>query len=69
MVNARDGLNQTLDPAQARAMLDWLIDAGADEALSETPIDRFAVAAEPVAADEIGKLRYDARVWFARRCG
>ena len=43
-------MNQTLDQAQARAMLDWLIDAGADEALSESPIDRFAVAAEPVAA-------------------
>ena len=27
-------------------MLNWLIDAGADEALSETPVDRFAVAAE-----------------------
>ena len=50
MVNARDGLNQTLDPAQARAMIDWLIAAGADEALSESPIDRFAVAAEPVVA-------------------
>jgi DNA polymerase len=31
-------------------MLDWLIEAGADEALSETPIDRFAVAAAPPAA-------------------
>ena len=46
MVNARDGLNPTLDPAQARAMLNWLSEAGADEALSETPVDRFAVAAE-----------------------
>lgn len=36
-----------LDPEQARAMLRWLVDAGADEALADEPIDRFAVAAEP----------------------
>lgn len=30
-------------------MLQWLIDAGADEALSESPVDRFAVRAEPIA--------------------
>lgn len=30
-------------------MLDWLIEAGADEALSEMPVDRFAVAAAAVA--------------------
>jgi len=39
--------NPTLDAEQARALLDWLVEAGADEALSESPIDRFAVAAEP----------------------
>jgi DNA polymerase len=50
MVNAREGLNSTLDPAQARAMLDWLIEAGADEALAETPVDRFAIAAAPAPA-------------------
>lgn len=30
-------------------MLQWLIDAGADEALSESPVDRFAVRVEPIA--------------------
>ena len=35
-----------LDPEQARAMLKWLVDAGADEALADEPIDRFAVRAE-----------------------
>jgi uracil-DNA glycosylase len=40
-------LNQTLDPGQARAALKWLVEAGADEALADAPIDRFAVAAEP----------------------
>ncbi len=39
-----------LDPEQARAMLKWLVDAGADEALADEPIDRFAVAAEPADA-------------------
>jgi uracil-DNA glycosylase len=41
-------LNQTTDPSEARALLKWLVDAGADEALADAPIDRFAVAAEPV---------------------
>jgi uracil-DNA glycosylase family 4 len=40
------GLNP--QPHDARAMLKWLIDAGADEALAEAPIDRFAVAADAV---------------------
>ena len=39
-----------LDPEQARAMLKWLVDAGADEALADAPIDRFAVAAESIPA-------------------
>ncbi len=43
-------MNQTLDPAEARAALKWLVEAGADEALADAPIDRFAVAAEPVQA-------------------
>lgn len=34
-----------LDPTRARALLRWLADAGADEALAEKPIDRFAVTA------------------------
>jgi DNA polymerase len=41
-------LNQTVDPLEARQMLRWLVDAGADEALADAPIDRFAVAADPV---------------------
>jgi DNA polymerase len=47
MVNASATLNPTIDPAHARALLKWLVDAGADEALADEPIDRFAVAAEP----------------------
>lgn len=43
-------MNQTLDPTEARALLKWLVEAGADEALADAPIDRFAVAAEPVRA-------------------
>jgi uracil-DNA glycosylase family 4 len=44
-------LDSTIDPVQARALLRWLVDAGADEALCDAPVDRFAVAAEaPVAA-------------------
>ena len=39
-------MNQTVDPAEARQLLKWLVDAGADEALADQPIDRFAVAAE-----------------------
>jgi DNA polymerase len=46
-------LNQTLDPTEARALLRWLVDAGADEALADAPIDRFAVAAEPVRAEPV----------------
>ncbi len=40
-------MNQTVDPTEARALLKWLVDAGADEALAEAPIDRFAVTAVP----------------------
>jgi uracil-DNA glycosylase family 4 len=40
-------LNQVPDPTEARALLKWLVEAGADEALADAPIDRFAVAAEP----------------------
>ncbi len=34
-------------PADSRALLQWLVEAGADEAASETPIDRFAAPATP----------------------
>jgi len=39
-----------LEPNDARAMLKWLVEAGADEALCDEPVDRFAVAAAAVAA-------------------
>jgi uracil-DNA glycosylase len=39
-------LNPSLDSNEARALLKWLVEAGADEALSESAIDRTAVAAE-----------------------
>ena len=32
-------------PADSRALLQWLVDAGADEAISETPTDHFAAPA------------------------
>ena len=34
-----------LDPAFARAALDWLIECGADEAIAEAPVDRTALPA------------------------
>lgn len=46
-------MNHTLDPTDARAALKWLVEAGADEALADAPIDRFAVAAEPVRAEPV----------------
>jgi len=39
-----------IDPIEARAVLRWLIEAGADEALADAPIDRFAAAAQRPAA-------------------
>ena len=38
-----------MDPAllQARAALDWLIELGADEAILDAPLDRYALAAAP----------------------
>lgn len=35
------------DPAAAKALLAWLVDAGADEAIGETPVNRFELRAEP----------------------
>jgi DNA polymerase len=40
-------LNQVVDPTEARALLKGLVEAGADEALAEAPVDRFVVTAEP----------------------
>jgi DNA polymerase len=34
------------DPEAIRAMLDWLVAAGADEAVAEAPVDRYARARE-----------------------
>ena len=42
--------NPTINPDEARAALKWLVDAGADEALADAPVDRFAVAAEATVA-------------------
>jgi uracil-DNA glycosylase len=39
-----------MDPTEALALLTWQIEAGADEALEATPIDRFVAAAEPAVA-------------------
>jgi uracil-DNA glycosylase len=39
-------LDSSIDPVQARALLKWLVEAGADEALTDAPVDRCAVAAE-----------------------
>jgi DNA polymerase len=36
-----------MDPAEALALLTWQIEAGADEAIETSPIDRFAAAPEP----------------------
>jgi uracil-DNA glycosylase len=48
-------LDSSIDPVQARALLKWLVEAGADEALTDAPVDRFAVAAEvkPIAAASV----------------
>ncbi len=40
-----------LDPDAARAMLEWQLEMGADEAIGDVPVDRFAAAeAAPAAA-------------------
>ena len=35
------------DPYLARSYLDWLIELGADEAIGDTPVDRYALADKP----------------------
>ena len=39
-----------LDPAAARAMLEWLVEAGATEAIGEAPVDRYALPDRPPSA-------------------
>ena len=47
-----------LDAQDATRLLKWLIEAGADEALAEEPIDRYAAAKiAPVARDEAATER------------
>ena len=41
-------MESTLDPATAQVLLQWHLDAGADEAISDAPIDRYALEAKPV---------------------
>lgn len=38
----------SLEPSEARRLLKWLADAGADEALADAPIDRYETAKAPV---------------------
>ena len=40
----RDGSGATANHGDGEALLAWYIDAGADEAVSEEPVDRFAAA-------------------------
>ncbi len=40
-----------MDRAEALALLRWQVEMGADEAVAERPLDRFATAAPPPAAD------------------
>ena len=42
-------MGDDLDPARARAMLEWQVEAGATEAIGETPVDRLA---SPPPSDE-----------------
>jgi uracil-DNA glycosylase len=45
---------ETMDPAQAHALLDWQVELGADECIGEHPVNRYEMAApdaaKPVAA-------------------
>jgi DNA polymerase len=46
-----DATNHDLSADQAAALLAWYVDAGADEAIGETPEDRFIEAATPPPAE------------------
>jgi len=46
-----DATNHDLSADQAAALLAWYVDAGADEAIGETPEDRFIQAATPATAE------------------
>jgi DNA polymerase len=39
-------MESALDWHSAFALLDWQVDLGADEAIGDTPVDRFAMAEE-----------------------
>ena len=56
-----------LEANDARAMLKWLVEAGADEALAEEPINRYAVAAEAAPAISVAALDAAIREAPARR--
>lgn len=40
-------MDSALDWHQARAALEWLIELGADEAIGDSPVDRYALDAKP----------------------
>lgn len=42
-------MESALDWHSAFALLDWQVELGADEAIGDTPVDRFALAEQPVA--------------------
>lgn len=48
-------MESALDWHSAVALLDWQVDLGADEAIGDTPVDRFAVAAEAASKPKPGK--------------
>ncbi|MGG7644833.1 uracil-DNA glycosylase [Rhodovulum sp. YNF3179] len=43
-------MDRVLDFHTAKAMLEWQIELGATEAIGETPVDRYAAAADPAPA-------------------
>lgn len=47
MVNADKALNTIVDHSNPGAMLKWLVEMGADEALEATSVDRFSVTPAP----------------------
>lgn len=47
-------MESTFDPNLARAYLDWLVELGADEAIVDAPIDRYALATKLPAQTSVG---------------